>query len=234
MSPILGTICLWPPLFAPRISEVVELTTGIIVSAKLTPMVIGERRLATDQIIEVSQLFKRINQPSQLYVFDRGYISKEMMKMILDIEASFLFRVPRGFNPTIDRLVDNGESDCIVNIDSFLQLRLIVRHLPSGEKCILLTSLKDLEITGDEFYRLYWLRWIGCEEGYRKQKINLQLENFSGTSLEAVLQEFWATVVTLNTFLLYCVDEEGPRKIHQYLALIVMLYLAHFEMTYFL
>jgi hypothetical protein len=51
---------------------------------------------------------------------------------------------------------------------------------------------------------------MGCEEGYRKQKINLQLENFSGISLEVVLQEFWATVLTLNTFLLHCIDEEGP------------------------
>jgi hypothetical protein len=38
----------------------------------------------------------------------------------------------------------------------------------------------------------------------------LQLENFSEISLEVVLQEFWATVLVLNTFLLHCVDEEGP------------------------
>lgn len=193
-----------------RISEVVELTTGIIVSAELAPMSFGERRLATDQIREVSTLFKKLNQPAQLYVFDRGYVSKEMMKTILDVESHFLFRIRKGFNSEIDKLVCKGETDCYVNIDGFSKLRLIVRRLPSNEKCVLLTSLIDLEITGDEFYRLYWLRWMSCEEGYRKQKINLQLENFSGISIEVVLQEFWATVVTLNTFLLHCVDEEGP------------------------
>ena len=85
-----------------RISEVVELTTGIIVSAELAPMCFGERQLALEQIGEVTKLFQELGQPPQLYVFDRGYVSKEMMKSILDMGSHFLYRVPRGFSTKIE------------------------------------------------------------------------------------------------------------------------------------
>jgi hypothetical protein len=52
-------------------------------------------------------------------------------------------------------------------------------------------------------------KWTGCEEGYKKQKIALELENFSGKGLEAILQEFWANVVVVNLFQVHCLDEEG-------------------------
>lgn len=193
-----------------RVSEVVELTTGIIVSADLAPMEFGERGLADKQIKDVSRLFQKLDQPKQLYVFDRGYVSKDMMRNILKLKNDFVFRIPRRFNPEIDKLIDKGAIDCLIDIKGLPTLRLVIRVLPSGEKCVLLTSILDSSISGDAFYRLYWLRWTSCEEGYKKQKIQLELENFSGTSLESVLQEFWATVVTLSLFLLCCIEEEGP------------------------
>lgn len=193
-----------------RVSEVVELTTGIIINANLAPMSFGERQLAETQIEEVAAFFQKLSQPKQLFVFDRGYVSKKLMKRILELQSDFIFRIPRKFNPEIDKLVDQGILDSHVNISGLPTLRLVIRTLSTGDNCVLLTSVLNSEIPGDSFYRLYWLRWSGCEEGYKKQKIQLELENFSGTSLEAVLQEFWATVVTLSLFLLHCVDEEGP------------------------
>lgn len=192
-----------------RVSEVVELTTGVIVSAEIAPLSIGERILAIEQIKEVSNLFRELDQPCPLYVFDRGYVSKEMMKTILDVQSHFLYRVPRGFNREIDSRVKAGLSDCLIDLEGLPTLRLIVRTLPSEEKCVILASVTDSQISGDEFYRLYWLRWRGCEEGYKRQKVGLELENFSGTSLEVVLQEFWATVVVLNILSVQCVEEEG-------------------------
>ena len=57
--------------------------------------------------------------------------------------------------------------------------------------------------------KIYWLRWSGCEEGYKKQKISLELENFSGIGVEAVLQEFFAIVLVVNLLQLHCFEEEG-------------------------
>ena len=63
--------------------------------------------------------------------------------------------------------------------------------------------------TSMALHRLYWRRWTSCEEGYKKQKVTLELENFIGTGVEVVLQEFWATIIAINIFQLHCFVEEG-------------------------
>lgn len=202
------------PILA-KISEVVELTTGIVVSADIAPGRFAERPIAEDQIATVTEFFHGLNQNSLLYVFDRGYVSRQYIRMLLDLGVDFMFRVPRKFNNQIDALAAAGECDTVVEVAPDIpSLRLTVRDLPSGEQCVLLTSLADhSEITADALFGLYWLRWTGCEEGYKRQKISLELENFSGTGVEAILQEFWATVVTVNLFQVHCLVEEGPWEI---------------------
>jgi len=204
------------PIIA-RVSEVVDLTTGIIVNAAIGPMCEGERALAKEQIETVTSLFNSLGQQKLLFVFDRGYVSREWIKMLASLGADFIFRVPRNFSKAVDALIEKGECDCLVNIDAELQvLRLVVRLLPSGEKCVLLTSLvNQSEITDNDLMGVYWLRWSGCEEGYKRQKVTLELENFSGIGVEAVLQEFWATVLTVNLFQLHCLEEEGAWNVEQ-------------------
>ncbi len=194
-----------------RISEVVELTTGIIVNAKIAPWRFGERVMASEQIEEVAILFHNFEQHKQLFVFDRGYISKNLMELIRRNDADFMFRMPSGYNNKIDELVAKGASDTVFELSSdFPKLRLVVHKLPSGEDCVLLTSIIDQEkIPSMALHRLYWRRWTSCEEGYKKQKVTLELENFIGTGVEAVLQEFWATIVAINIFQLHCFVEEG-------------------------
>ena len=168
------------PIIA-RISEVVDLTTSIVVSAAIGPMCEGERMLAKNQIESVVSLFNNLRQKKLLFVFDRGYVSKEWIKMHELLGADFICRVPRNFNKLIDTMIENGEWDCLVHIaPDQPSLRLIVRVLPSGEKCILLTSLIDQsEINTEDLMSIYWLRWSGCEEGYKKQKVVLEMENFT-------------------------------------------------------
>ncbi len=199
------------PILA-RISEVVELTTGIVVNADIAPGKIAERPLAEAQINDVTAFFRDLNQNKLLYVFDRGYVSRRFIRILLDLGVDFMFRVPRKFNNQVDALAAEGECDTLVEIAPDIPpLRLTVRDLPSDEQCVLLSSLSDLtEITADSLFSLYWLRWTGCEEGYKRQKIALELENFSGKGVEAILQEFWATVVTVNIFQVHCLVEEGP------------------------
>jgi hypothetical protein len=196
------------PIMA-RISEIVELTTGIVINAAIGPISDAERTLAKNQIEAVTKLFKDFDQEKILFIFDRGYISYDWIKMLLSLGADFVFRVPRNFNKA--NLSIHGECDCIVTLmPDIPPLRLIIRFLPSGEKCVLLTSLTNQgEITTNDLMSIYWLRWSGCEEGYKKQKISLELENFSGIGVEAVLQEFYATLLIINLLQLHCLEEEG-------------------------
>lgn len=198
------------PIMA-RISEVIELTTGIVVNADIGPICQAELGLAKGQIESVVKLFKNFDQQKTLFVFDRGYVSQEWIRMFLSLGSDFIFRIPRNFNTVIDSKTPQGECDCIIDIlQGIPPLRLIVRILPSGEKCVLLTSLNDQhEIKADDLMKVYWLRWIGCEEGYKKQKVFLELENFLGIGVEAVLQEFFATLLMVNLFQFHCRDEEG-------------------------
>jgi len=198
-----------------RISEIVDLTTGIVVNADIGPISQAERSLAKGQIETVTKLFNDLDQQKILFVFDRGYVSQEWIRMLLSQGSDFIFRVPRNFNKVIDSKSSKEECDCIVEIlPSMPPLRLLMRILSSGEKCILLTSLNNQsEIKGDDLMKIYWLRWSGCEEGYKRQKVALELENFIGKGVEAVLQEFWATVLVVNLFQLHCLDEEGAWNI---------------------
>jgi len=198
------------PIIA-RISEVIDLTSGMIVNADIGPLVEGERVLAEKQIKSVVKLFHSFNQEKLLFIYDRGYLSKEWIKMHISLKADFIFRVPRKFNKKIDSLISSGECDCLIKLGGEIPtLRLTIKKLPSGENCILLTSLiNESEMSIEDLMSLYWLRWSGCEEGYKRQKVALELENFSGKGVEAVLQEFWATVLIVNLFQLHCFENEG-------------------------
>lgn len=198
------------PILA-RVSEVVDLTTGLVVNADIGPMSQGERAIACDQISAATRLFQDLGQDKVLFVFDRGYVSREWIEMLATLGADFIFRVPRNFSTVIDGLSNEGVGDHTVELGSDLPpLRLVIRKLPSGERCALLTSITNRDVaTSDDLMAVYWLRWSGCEEGYKKQKVALEMENFIGKGVEAVLQEFWATVVTVNLFQLHCLEEEG-------------------------
>jgi hypothetical protein len=61
-----------------------------------------------------------------------------------------------------------------------------------------MTSLFDKEIYPlDIFKDLYFQRWE-VEEDYKIMKSRLTIENFSGISVEAVLQDIYAKVLTKN------------------------------------
>lgn len=198
------------PILA-RISEIVELTTGVVVDAEIAPPEFGENSLADEQIQRVCHLFDELGQEKRVFVFDRGYPSKSLIKTLVEGKADFIFRLPKDFNKTTAEALKRGKKDVTFQFsDDTLLLRLVKTTLPSGEDCVLLTSFINQQMfSAEDLFSLYWMRWTGCEEGYKKQKIALEMENFSGKGFEAVLQEFWATVLVVNIFQVHCLDEEG-------------------------
>ena len=81
---------------------------------------------------------------------------------------------------------------------SSLKLRFVRVELDSGEVEVLITSLTDKDALPYEcFAELYHLRWP-VEEDYKKMKSWIEIENFSGKSVESVYQDFYAKVFAKN------------------------------------
>jgi hypothetical protein len=79
-----------------------------------------------------------------------------------------------------------------------LKVRFVSLQLSSGELEVLVTSLVDEErYPTSEFQKVYHQRW-GVETFYGLLKGRLALENFSGVTVEAVLQDIHAAVFLTN------------------------------------
>lgn len=79
-----------------------------------------------------------------------------------------------------------------------MRVRLIRVELDNGETEILMTSLLDKNAYSYEIFKeLYHKRWP-IEEDYKAMKSRIEIENFSGKSVELVYQDFHARVFTAN------------------------------------
>lgn len=79
-----------------------------------------------------------------------------------------------------------------------MRLRIVRVDLPSGEPEVLDSSLTDLEdYPTSLFADLYHQRW-GVEEDYKVLKSRLNIENYSSLSVEGVLQDLHAKILTKN------------------------------------
>ena len=76
-------------------------------------------------------------------------------------------------------------------------IRLVRVILDNGEIEVLATNVSSAVIPAKAFKKLYHLRW-GIETFFLILKDRLNLENFTGTSLIAVLQDVWATLFLSN------------------------------------
>ena len=79
-----------------------------------------------------------------------------------------------------------------------VKVRFVTVRLSTGVLEVLVTSLLDEQLyPSAELAKLYWKRW-GQETFFNRLKARMDLENCSGTSLEAVEQDFAATVLLSN------------------------------------
>jgi len=195
-----------------RISEFTDIASSLIVSAALFPWSVGEQRLAEGQLRLVVEKMRAWGQEHLLFVYDRGHPSKAFFLLHCELKADFVFRIPRGFNKEIDALVESGQAEQVLRLyEGMPAFRVSIYKLPSGEKEVLLTSLVDNSLFSyEELFKVYGTRWRTMEEGYKRQKVQLELQNFATKSALGVLQEFWAAVYINNIISMSCYEFEGP------------------------
>lgn len=189
-----------------RASKAYDVLNQISIDAKLVNKKIGEHMLAKEHLKHMGA--------GDLGLLDRGYPSYDVFAYTLERGAEFCARLAVSNWKVARKLVDSGEKEVIAEIKPGYELkkqykekgiiaepikcRFVSIELPTGEKEVLITSLLDSETYPYELFKeLYHLRW-SVEESYKVDKHRLQLENFSGKSVQAILQDFHATILMGN------------------------------------
>lgn len=119
----------------------------------------------------------------------KAYIFHEELED--EFPQNFLMRVRKKWN----RAIDTAKSDSLVKLDAETTVRVVKIMLPSGEQETLITNLFDL--AEEVFQSLYFYRWP-VETKFDLVKNKLELENFSGRTENAVLQDFWVCMLLAN------------------------------------
>jgi hypothetical protein len=145
---------------------------------------------------------------------DRGYPAFWLFALILKQGAHFCARMKAGsWNIVKDFVASGLEEQTVLLQPNYIAqqegekrklstkrmlIRLIRVELEDGEIEVLATSLLDHQTYPVSIFKeLYHLRWP-VEEQYKVFKARLELENFSGTSVLAVYQDFHAKVFAAN------------------------------------
>jgi hypothetical protein len=152
----------------------------------------------------------RHTETNDLVIYDRGYCSFRMLALATQALGEFLIRCHRNSFKVANAMLDGEGPDDVVceitanqkflanprnkGLPKTLTVRLVRVVLDNGDYEILVTSLLDQQLYPTTIFKeLYYLRW-GIETFYGILKTRLTLENFSGYSVDAIRQDFFATI----------------------------------------
>lgn len=177
----------------------------------------------TNENASALELVGRCETPAIL-LFDRGFPSVGLIQELNRKGQQFVMRVSRSFLREVNELKYPEHKDTWVHIDYSkrraatnralnvtapyeFDLRCIQFELPSGQLETLVTNLPD-SFTTAEFGYLYNLRW-GIETGFNYLKNAICIEAFMGRSENAILQEFFASLITYNLCTVFTRQAQG-------------------------
>ena len=190
-----------------RMSVLYDLLNRIGVNARLESSRVGEVALAIEQSVYL--------EPGDVAINDRGftgyrYLAEHQRRGVHVIgrcssgsfaPAQELFRINRAGRSRVVKLfapADQRAELKALGLPLELTVRFISLRLPDGKLEVLVTTLLDEQkYPTEEFLAVYHWRW-NHETFYNVLKSRLDLENFSGATVEAVRQDFHAAVLLCN------------------------------------
>ncbi len=208
-----------------RVSKAYDVLNKLSIDANLVNRKIGEHTLANQHL--------KFCCKGDLVLLDRGYPSFELFRNILASDSHFCARVAIPNWSVAKELVESGYKEVVAEIKpgnelqskykrggiafETIKCRFICTKLSSGEKVVLITSLLDkIKFPYSLFKDLYYLRW-DVEESYKKDKHRMQLENFSGKTILAIYQDFYANILLGNLTSIFstCLDGQIDKKLNK-------------------
>jgi hypothetical protein len=189
-----------------RLSVVYDVLNQVGLDARLEPGTQGEVAMALSQLAHL--------QPGDIELNDRGFTGYLYLAAIARrahfvsrcsthsfLAAQELFRRRRANQSQVVWLYAPSaqKAECRrLGLPLKLQVRLVSLRLPGGELEVLATSLLDpAQYPTEEFLAVYHARW-GHETYHLMLKSRLELENFSGRTVEAIRQDVQAAVLLAN------------------------------------
>jgi hypothetical protein len=202
-----------------RVSVLYDVLNKIVIDGLLRPFKEGEISLSREHIEYVTK--------GDLLIMDRSYPSFESAYMLKEKEVNFLFRCKESFSNQVKAFCESGKKDAEIvikakqnksykhlsyNKDSTIEVRLLRIELNNGEVEILMTSLLDnKKFPYEEFINLYYQRW-GVETFYDRFKNIIEVERFSGTSVQFIQQEFNCALYISNMQTILTQESEAEVK----------------------
>lgn len=189
-----------------RFSRLYDVLNKIVVYADMAPYKTGEREIAASYLYHTTL--------DDLTLYDRGYAAFWLLAMHRDLNRPYCARVSLSYSNEVKEFVRSGKREQIIQMNPGwkakaqceeynittepVTVRLIRIELKSGQVEVLATSLIDtVAYPQRSFSKLYQLRW-GVEENYKREKIRMEIENFSSRTVLTVRQDFHAKIIALN------------------------------------
>lgn len=122
---------------------------------------------------------------------------KDMIATLTGMGCKYLMRLQASCFKGVKENPSNDFRITVSTKTDTYSVRVVRVILKSGEIETLITNLSEDEFSADDFLDLYFLRW-SIETTYDTLKNKLLIENFSGRSPVAVLQEYYAMMFVLN------------------------------------
>jgi len=153
---------------------------------------------------------KRFGPEYFMIVADRGYPSYDLLTTLIDMKYNFLLRLNDSWSKFISQMTDTNDKHFEYKYKGIVYNFRVLKIELEDKTEYLITNLNSDILSLEEAKYIYSLRW-NIETFFGFLKTELEIENFSGKTVNSVLQEFYATMTLANVC--QCFINDANREI---------------------